>query len=618
VNHPDDETEDALAVEDARHATDGIPHGLGIPTLDPRRNFTRKEIWRAWATQGKVCQLCRRRIPFDLMHGDHIVPWSRGGRTAVDNLQALCGSCNLRKGSQAQEVAEQRFRVDLLSAGSAIPRAWQTSALQVTWEHIRTEPVLIEACPGAGKTQFGLEVAYQMVVRGEITRVLIVVPTIGIADGWQRAASMADPYAPSLPLHSQRDWRAVDPIGDQWLGAIITYQSLFASTEMFLAHATDPGHKTLVIFDEVHHAAAGAAWGVAAQEAFAAGAHAILALSGTPFRTAGDPIVFIPTVEGEARPHYRYSYDEAIRDRACRPVQFVEARGETTFRTEDNVVHTVDFDNVRLTTLGENRRLRSALEWVEAGSIAAKMLMDANQYLLGLRKTDDPDAAGLVVCVDCDHAARVAAFIGGEVARRRPTFACSRMADANDPGPANAIKRFRTAASPWIVAVNMVSEGVDIPRLRAVVYLTNRLTLLSFRQIVGRVVRSDPRNRNDHGRVYIPADERLARMAQQVTDTPHLLPPPMRIDVEPAHQRAVRVEGQGRLDSVPFEVVSTSGAQGSVFDTNGRLADRHLVTCAQRFIAAQGLSNTDAESLAMAALDSPSLFAELLKYRDSP
>jgi len=614
VNQPG-EVDDDLSVEDAASATGYVAVALGTPTLDPRRMFTRKEVWRAWVRQGRVCQLCRRRIPFDLMHGDHIVAWSWGGRTSVDNLQALCGSCNLRKGSEAQEVAEQRFRVDLLCAGSGAPRAWQVKALEKTWEYVGKEPVLIEACPGAGKTQFGLEVAYQMVMREEITRVLIVVPTVGIADGWQRSASMADPSAPTLPLHSQRDWRAVDPIGDQWLGAIITYQSLFASSEMFLAHATDPGQKTLVIFDEVHHAGAGAAWGVAAQEAFASGAHAILALSGTPFRTAGDPIVFIPAIDGEPQPHYRYSYDDAIRDKACRPVQFVEARGETTFRTEDNVVHSVDFENVHLTTIGENRRLRSALEWVEQGSIAHKMLADANQYLLSLRKTDDPDAAGLVVCVDCDHAARVAVFIGAEVAGRRPTFACSRMADANDPGPANAIKRFRTAASPWIVAVNMVSEGIDIPRLRAVVYLTNRLTLLSFRQIVGRVVRSDPRNQNDHGRVYIPADERLLLMAEQVTDTPHLLPPPIRIEIGSAQRRTVRIESEGNVDSVPFEVLSTMGTQGAVFDTSGRVADRDLVTCAQMFIAAQGLSNTDAESLAMAALDSPGLLAELLKHR---
>ncbi|KUI36266.1 DEAD/DEAH box helicase family protein [Mycobacterium sp. GA-2829] len=82
-------------------------------------------------------------------------------------------------------------------------------------------------------------------------------------------------------------------IGDGWLGAITTYQSLSAAPNMFLAHVTDPGHRTLVISDEVHHAGADASWGTPAQFAFAQGAAAILSLSGTPFRTTRDPILFV-------------------------------------------------------------------------------------------------------------------------------------------------------------------------------------------------------------------------------------------------------------------------------------------------------------------------------------
>ena len=197
----------------------------------------------------------------------------------------------------------------------------------------------------------------------------------------------------------------------------------------------------------------------------------------------------------------------------------------------------------------------------------------------------------------------MAAFIHADITGRRPTVACSRMLDANDISPANAIKRFRTANSPWMVAVNMVSEGIDIPRLRAVVHLTNRLTLLSFRQIVGRVVRSDPRNEDDCGRVYVPADERLLRMAEQVTDTPHLLPPPLRIEVDAMPRGPVPIEGEGERETGTFEVLSTVGSQGAVFSTDGRRVDRELVDLARMFIAAQGLDNTDAESLAMASLD---------------
>lgn len=580
--------------------------------LDPRRMFSRDEVWRAWQRQGRICNHCQRAIPFDLMHGDHVVPWSQYGPTTMANLQALCGSCNLRKGTNPQDVALARFDVELLSPGNGQLRRWQIEAMPVVLSALAHEAVLVEACPGAGKTQFGLEVAHRMVMAGEISRVLVVVPTLAIADGWQRSASSSTPGAPTIPLRSTRDWRPVDPIGDEWLGAIITYQSLFFQTEMFLAHATDPGHRTLVIFDEVHHAGTDGAWGASAQEAFASGATAILSMSGTPFRVNKDPIIFVPAEEGNARPHYNYSYDQAIADGACRRVQFVEARGETTFRTEDDIVHTVTFDDTELTSIGERRRLRSALEWVGEGSIAEKMLVDANRYILGLRKRGDPDAAGLVVCIDCDHAAEVAEFMSAHVLGFRPVVAASRLRDPSDPDPANAIRFFRGSHDPWIVAVNMVSEGVDIPRLRVVIYLTNRLTLLSFRQIVGRVVRTDPANADDHGRVYLPADPRLLAMAKEVTDTVHLLPPPIVIVTDGSGTTRVVIQGEGPSERVAFETLQTIGEQGAVFDTDGHEAEAALIECARLFIEREGLTGTDPESLAIAAADAPALREALL------
>lgn len=585
------------------------------PDLDPRRRFTRKDVRRAWERQGRLCNLCQRSIPFDLMHGDHIAPRSKGGRTELTNLQALCGSCNLRKGVHPQEVAAEYFRVDRIQPGVAELREWQTNAMPLVLEKVLREPVLVEACPGAGKTHFALEVAYNLVNAGKVSRVLIVVPTRGIADGWRQASSAGSPSSPTLPLHGLDDWRPVNPIGDQWLGAITTYQSLFSNADMFLAHTTDPGHRTLVVFDEVHHAGVGAAWGRSAQEAFASGAAGILSLSGTPFRTDLEPIVFVPNEGGSAKPHFRYSYDDAIHDGACRPVQFVETRGETTFRTEDGKVHTVSFDESNLTDTGQRRRLRSALEWIEAGSIADTMLQDANQYLIELRRRGDSDAGGLVVTVDCDHADRVARHIDAAVTGHRPIVACSRTHDANDPSPANALKGFSQSHDPWIVAVNMVSEGIDIRRLRVVVYLTNRLTLLAFRQIVGRVVRTDAANVDDHGRVYIPADSQLVEMARRVTDGIDLLPPPIIIVTDPTRRGSVAVVRDGEPDRVGFETLGSVGELGNAFDTAGRQANRVLIDCARLFIEQQGLTNTDPESLALLASENPDLQAQLLALR---
>lgn len=599
----------------ATNITGDSESGGGRIAANTRRSFTRAEVRRAWELQGRVCNLCRRSLPVDLMHGDHVIPWSEGGPTELENLQALCVSCNQRKGSLPARVMKARFDVSRLQAGNGNLRAWQAEALPVVLDAISREPVLVEACPGAGKTRFALEVAYRLVESGAISRVLIVVPTVGIADVWWTAAGAASQHTPTLPLLGHREWRPVQPIGKQWIGAITTYQSLFCASDMFLAHATESGHRTLIIFDEVHHAGADASWGRAAQFSFAKSAAAILSLSGTPFRTGRDPIVFVPSRGGSAKPLYRFSYDHAIRDRTCRPVQFVEVRGKTTFRDETGALQTVSFDDHNLTEEGERRRLRAALEWIDDDSIADKMLRDANRYLLSLRKHGDSDAAGLVVCVDCAHAAAVTQHMQNKILGRRPVMACSRMQDADDVAPANAIRQFRTSHDPWLVAVNMVSEGIDIPRLRVVVYLTNRLTLLSFRQIVGRVVRSDPANENDHGRVYIPGDARLVEMARHVTDQVNLLPPPI-IIVTDGDESVVLTENSRDPSSV-LEVIETVGEQGETFDTEGRIAESSLVAAARRFIEAHGLSSTDPESLALAASENPALAAQLLAPKEN-
>jgi len=95
-------------------------------------------------------------------------------------------------------------------------------------------------------------------------------------------------------------------------------------------------------------------------------------------------------------------------------VQFVEVRGRTIFRTEDGEVHEVSFDEDDLSDLGAQRRMRAALEWIEPESIADKMLQDANRSLIGLRAAGDGDAAGLVVCVDCEHADQIAGARGSD------------------------------------------------------------------------------------------------------------------------------------------------------------------------------------------------------------
>ena len=64
----------------------------------------------------------------------------------------------------------------------------------------------------------------------------------------------------------------------------------------------------------------------------------------------------------------------------------------------------------------------------------------------------------------------------------------------------------------------MVSEGVDIPRLRVGVYATTTTTDLFFRQAVGRFVRWEAGVRDQRAWLYIPDDLRLRVRAAEIAE----------------------------------------------------------------------------------------------------
>ena len=156
------------------------------------------------------------------------------------------------------------------------------------------------------------------------------------------------------------------------------------------------------------------------------------------------------------------------------------------------------------------QRLRTALslegEWLPA------VLRAANERLVEVRK-EQPDAAGLVIATDREHARGIAALL-------RIRFGTSaRLVTSDDPDASDEIARFATSSDPWLVAVRMVSEGVDIPRLRVGVYATTTATELFFRQAVGRLVRWTRGLPRQRAWLFIPDDPRLrsyaAGIAQQ-------------------------------------------------------------------------------------------------------
>ena len=70
------------------------PSVLGI------RAFGDSQKRTIYEQQGGVCPHCGKKYEYEEMEGDHITPWSKGGKTELANLQMLCQACNRRKSSK--------------------------------------------------------------------------------------------------------------------------------------------------------------------------------------------------------------------------------------------------------------------------------------------------------------------------------------------------------------------------------------------------------------------------------------------------------------------------------------------------------------------------------------
>ena len=396
-------------------------------------------------------------------------------------------------------------------------RAWQSAAL----EQYRTSAprdFLAVATPGAGKTTFALSVAADLLSRRVVDRVTVVAPTEHLKTQWADAAARAG--IPIDPAYTGRKGRT----SQDYVGVAVTYAGVAANP---LAHRVRTERfKTLVILDEVHHAGDAMSWGEAVREAFEP-ARRRLALTGTPFRSDINPIPFVsyaPGPDGVQRSvaDYTYGYAHALADHVVRPVLFLAYSGDLQWRTRagDEVAARLGEPLTKDLTA---QALRTALD--PAGAWMPSVLEAADTRLTEVRR-HVPDAAGLVIASDQD-AARAYATLLRTVTGTQPALVLSDERTAS-----KRIATFAESDDRWMVAVRMVSEGVDVPRLAVGVYATTAATPLYFAQAVGRFVRA--RRRGETASVFLPSVPNLLALATEM-------------ELERDHVLARRVTGEGDL-----------------------------------------------------------------------
>lgn len=442
------------------------------------------------------------------------------------------------------------------------PREWQVRATKL-YQDLGVKDFLAVVTPGGGKTRWAMGIAAQLRRLGLIRRVIIVTPSGHIKRQWVAEGKR---FGLAMSLSSNLSSNHI----------VANYQEVAygeENCERFRRYVEQL--PTLVIFDEIHHASDENSWGGYLKKAFACAAYRLL-LTGTPFRTDSSPIPYVPySEEGWCSPHYVFSYGDAVRAKPpiCRKLVFHHVPGKVDYRRkQDGTWRTRSYlFSDKVSKPEAAMRLSASLD--PRGEFVRALLEQADAKL-----SEYPGEAGLVIA-RTKAEARSYAKILLEITGQLPEVVYSGNESA-EMSAAKAISAFREGEGRWLVSVKMVSEGVDIPRLRVLAYLTNITTEMFFRQAMGRIVRSA--GRDEEAFAFMPAHPEFIDLSRKIDEERlHFL--------EHESENEDSGEGEGRRRKGGVYLLGSEGWESEVFrpfeDVNRE--DEQLCPVAQEVKARQ-------------------------------
>ncbi|SMF06413.1 Superfamily II DNA or RNA helicase [Alteromonadaceae bacterium Bs31] len=410
-------------------------------------------------------------------------------------------------------------------------RQWQAEAITAIHKkyELGNSHFLCLATPGAGKTLMASVLAKELLASNKIDLVICFSPSINIATALQFSLEKHIGHSVNGRLGAK--------------GHVMTYQSMLNLDQSYWEILSQ--YRVLAIFDEIHHCAGdqfgnGNSWGQKIVNSIQGRATFTLALTGTPWRSDKIPIALSRyCTEGKVICDYSYGLDQAIRDRVCRIPKIVAIDNENISVREDEKESRYKSFEALLT-----ESTCSYQQVLNNTDLINQLIKKSAAQLESLRKIQ-PDTGALIVAASIGHAVKISELL------KSLTGDDSIVVTHLHEDAQKIIQDFRSSSDKWIIAVGMISEGTDIPRLRVCCHLSRVKTELAFRQVLGRILRSTGK-RDSQGYLFIPAEPNLIRFAKRVAED---VPDEHTVRIEPMEEQTSFITNS---DDVTFEEASNT------------------------------------------------------------
>lgn len=481
---------------------------------DPNRFLTDSQKAECLAAAGYKCEgeQCKNRdISEQPFQFHHTKMHSEYGLTTRFRTQVLCVPCHRLAHSQ---VMREQFS----ESGWDSLRRWQRDALERFIESEDEKTFVLEAAPGAGKSRFAAFASQYALSNCDVSHVIFIAPWVPILK------SVKDNFHPiQLEVRDKFHY-------DKKSGRLQRIPSVDVTLDTyagFCNHTTvdtlrewqeKKGFSFMLILDEIHHTnTVTGKWGTSIAS-IAQMATKLLVMSGTYFRSDNRPISFLEYDNEKPRTHFSIGVTECVANRYTRQISFrfhdpiLEVLSSKDKSVKERQLSRLPTSSPKLQQVAKKEVLDPRGPHVE------NLIADAWSELSAMRKKWS-DAACLIVCRSGSHGEEERAIHSVEELVVKVTGHRPEVVTSDDSTSRGKIENFTKSSDPFLCAIRMVSEGVDIPRIRMVLFLSYTDSEMLFRQIVGRCARYIPGKEDDTAAlVILPKFKVMADFAKRYED----------------------------------------------------------------------------------------------------